>query len=460
MLHSQIGKEILATHILPTVESYSFTAHGTDCIAFEWLSDVLLAETERVGGYAGLMTLFQVLAAIVTLLLYFLAYQRSKNAKAAFFACLLVLPLMATFLYLRAQLIGVAFLLITLICLERFRAGHSKAIWVFPPLFLIWVNVHATFLFGFAVMALYWASGFASFSFGGLRADRWTGAQRLRLLAVALFSLLAVTITPYGTRLAAFPLDVFLHAPLGMSIIDEYQPLRGVSLEIFLALLLLFMVALVVVRPVYRLEEAIFLLFGAYEGWAHGRYLVLFVFAFTPMLATLLARWAPDYEPEKDKRLLNAGLMVLLIWGMTKLSLSPTELHEALASSYPEGAASYIRTHHIPGPMFNPDSWGDYLIWKFNGQHKVFVDTRTVPYEEAGVFADFARIFEVQPDTRFLLRKYGINSCLLDRGEPLVMYFAASPDWQLVYEDRTSAVFARRDSHQRVPNPAPTGQKR
>jgi hypothetical protein len=93
--------------------------------------------------------------------------------------------------------------------------------------------------------------------------------------------------------------------------------------------------------------------------------------------------------------------------------------------------------------MFNEDSWGDYLIWKFDGEHKVFVDTRTVLYEESGVFQDYARIMYLDRDVQSLLRKYGIESCLIDRTAALATLLAALPDWKKVYGDELVVIFVR-----------------
>jgi hypothetical protein len=97
--------------------------------------------------------------------------------------------------------------------------------------------------------------------------------------------------------------------------------------------------------------------------------------------------------------------------------------------------------------MFNEDSWGNYLIWRLDGKHKVFVDTRTGLYEEAGVFQDFVRIMQVDSDTQILLRKYGIKSCLVGRGIPLATLLAVLPDWEQVYQDDLAVIFVRKTAH-------------
>jgi hypothetical protein len=163
------------------------------------------------------------------------------------------------------------------------------------------------------------------------------------------------------------------------------------------------------------------------------------------MLAALLARWVPSYEREKDKYLLNAVLILLAFLAMTKAPLSAHQLDAQITRLYPERAAGYLQKHSVPGPMFNEESWGDYLIWKFNGRHKVFVDTRTVPYEESEVFGDYVRIMFLDQEALPLIAKYDIRSCLVDRGAALTTLLSVMPDWERVFEDDIAVIFVRKN---------------
>ncbi len=447
--HILVGEDILATHTWPTTDSYSFTVRGNDSMAYEWLGDVVMARAARLGGLTALTALLVGLAATLMLLLYYYCYLRSGNTKAAFAACAVLLPLAAVCFSLRPQLLGYSFLLITLICLEHFRQGRRKALWVLPGLFLLWVNTHPTFMFGLLVLALYWASGLASFRVGGLRAERWTAEQRRHLAVVLLLCVLALTVTPYGTRLAASPLDVLLHSPLGVTHIVEYQPLGTFagSLKLFMGLLLLFLLGQVLFHPAYRLEEMGLLLLAVWLATIHARFLLLFVLVFAPLLAALLARWVPQYEAAKDRYALNAALIMLIGVGLLKFFPSDQDLKQVVACGFPREAVQYLRQHPVAGPMFNEDLWGAYLIRSLGHEHKVFIDGRSQLYEEGGVFADYLNIMQLDRETLFLLRKYGVKACLLERDAPLATLLAALPDWEKVHQDELSALFVCKTSH-------------
>jgi hypothetical protein len=437
------GEDLLRTHVWPTSESYSFTIQGNGSISYQWLAQVLWALTDHLGGLRALAGLLMALVALLMLLLYYYAYLRCGNCKAAFLACLVLLPLITPFITLRPQLLGYVFLLITMICLERFREGHARALWPLPLLFLLWVNIHGSFVLGLFVLGVYWASGLVGFRHGSLEAIRWTPGQRLQLAKIALFSVIALTITPYGTRLAAYPLQLVSASPLGIARITEYQPLGafGDLLKLFLALLLLFVLAQAVLGPAYRLEELVLLLVAIYGAFVHLRLLLFFVLVFAPLLATLLARWVPTYERTKDRYLLNAVLIGLAALALAKIFPSQADLESVVAGAFPRGAVEYLKRHPFRGRMFNDDFWGGYLIRSLGREHEIFIDGRSQLYEEAGVFSDYLRIGDLDRDTPLLLRKYGVEACLIRSGSPLATYLSVSPDWELMFSDDVSSLF-------------------
>jgi hypothetical protein len=395
----------------------------------------------------GLTLLLVAFAAAIILLIYAYAYLKSRNVKAAFAACATVLPLIIIFFFnLRPQLLGYIFLLITLISLESFRQGRLKKLWFLPAVFLLWVNTHGTFALGFGIVALYWLSGVVNVRIGGLRPQFWAGGERRHLEVVTLLSLLAATITPYGTRLAAFPLRMALFQPVTMASFQEWKPpdFNGSLGKYFLVLLLFILVMHLLAKMEYRLEEVGLLLIAVYGACIHTRLIVFFAMIAAGVLAQVFGRYAPRFDPAKDKIFLNAALMALIAFGCVKLLPSRAELKQVVSHGFPEGAVAYLREHPSSGPMFDKEFWGGYLIRELGPQQKVFIDGRANLYEEAGVLTDYLNIISLAPDTPFLLRKYHIESCLVEPHSPLAVFLGQSPGWERVYADPLSIIFVRR----------------
>ena len=444
--HIAVGQRILSTSTWPTTDIYSFTIHGTPWISSEWLGEVVMAIAARLGGLHGLAVLLVALSITFVLLTYYYAWLRSRNPLASGVAAALVTPVAAACFTMRPQLLGYTFLLITLICLERFRLGRRRALWVLPLVFLLWANTHGSFVLGLFALGLYWASGLVSLRSGSLVAERWTPRQRRELLLISIACALALLVTPYGPRLALFPFEFMVKHPVIPGVFTEWQPLdlSQPFAKLFLALVVVTLVWQIVCPAVYRLETLVLLLFAIGESCLHARFLIVFAIVYAPVLATLFARTLPPYRPAEDRPILNAALVGALVWGMVGFFPSEAKLNRMLGRTFPVGAVEYMSQHDVPARMFNEDTWGSFLIWSLGAKHPVFIDGRAEVYENSGVLADYVRIITLQqgaaPD---LLRKYGVTACLLHRTAPLGALLAASPDWKQAYGDNQAVIFVR-----------------
>jgi hypothetical protein len=444
--HIAVGQQILETGILPEFDTFSWTAAGAHWIAYEWLGEVLIAAGTRGGDLVAQKVLLLAIAGTLYLLLFYYAYLRSRNYKAAFAACLILSPLAVFFFTLRPQLLGYVFLLITLICLERYRQrSDSKAIWVLPPLFVVWVNTHGSFAFGLFSVGLYWLCALPHFMRGGLRAERWMPARRMKLAWVLLLCVIATTITPYGTRLAAYPFEMALYQSVNVGNIIEWMP-TGTGLwfgKVFVAILLLFFVGQIVLREAFRLHEIALLAFAVYSASTHRRFLIVFIIVFAPLLATMLARWVDDYTTSKDKPLCNAGLFAVIAGMIVWFFPSHSLLENVVARDYPVQAVEHLRSHPVEGRLLNDYGWGGYLIWSTHPEQKVFIDGRADIYEYSGVLPEYLSIIRIEREALALLEKYGVQACLVRRKDPISTLLAASPEWRQTYADELSAIFVR-----------------
>jgi hypothetical protein len=445
--HITMGEQILKTHTWPTSDTYSFTARGAHWIAYEWLGEVLLALPARFGGLVGLAWFQKAMVVLLSLLIYVYAYLVSRNSKAACIACVMVLPLAPVAFTLRPQLFGYIFLLLTLICVQRFRSGHEKALWFLPPLFLVWANTHGTFVFGLLVIGVHWITALVSFRAGGLVGQQLPAPQRIKLLVTLLWCILALLITPYGSQIAANPFEMAVAQPLNIANIMEWQPLSlanavGVYIVVFAAALFL---AQVIFSLTYTLQDMVLLLFSLYAAFAHLRFAMLFILFTAPIVARIFARWVPPYDPAKDKYWLNAAIITLVILGMMKFRPSERQLEARVAADYPVQAVKYLREHPQPTGMFNEYGWGGYLISQLGPAQLVFIDGRADLYEYSGVFPDYMQASSGQPPALRILARHDIRACVLDRSSALAALLAQSPGWRQDYSDRLSQIFVRAD---------------
>jgi hypothetical protein len=443
--HIAAGQRILATHTWPTTNYYSFTAPASEWLAYEWLGEVMMAGASRLGGPRALMALLTALASMILLLLYYYAYIHSGNVKAALAACAAVWPLLGLCFTLRPQLLGYIFLLITLICLERYRQGFQKSLWLLPVVFVLWVNTHGTYSLGLLAIVVYWVAGLKDYRLGNLESKAWMPGQRRHLGLVLLLCVLALLVNPYGPRLLRYEFSAAFSQPVNMAWFQEWQPLAFNEFfgKWFLVLLFLFFLAPIIWRSRPRLEVLALVIFAAYMACVHQRFAVFFGIVIAPALAALIAKWWPGYAAERDKPILNAVLILLFAAGLAALFPSTASLQRVIDLNQPRRAVDYLRRRPVPGPMFNDQFWGGYLIWAFEGQHPVFIDGRCDAYEPAGVLDDYIGIMRADPASLTLLGKYGVQSCLVERGGSLCALLDHRPEWKRVYQDDLSVVFVR-----------------
>ncbi len=443
--HLKVGEDILATHHWPTTDLYSFTAPRQPWLAAEWLGDVLFAGVERLGGLRALDVLLVAMSAAIILALYGFCSLRSDNSKASFVATVVLTVLSLPVFNFRPQMMGFLFIVLTLIALERFRQSRSAAMWFLPLIFLLWVNSHGSWTIGLLIILVYWASGLKEIRLGSVETIAWTTPQRERLALIFLLCVAVLPITPYGTRLAFFPFQFVDSLPVNIASINEWQPMpfNLFGAKIFLGLIFGWFVAQLIYKSKWRAEELALFFFGTAMACLHVRFLVLFVPFFAPLLATLLARWVPGYEREKDQYWLNAGLMTATLAAMIHYFPCTTEIEKNIATMYPSGAVAFMHAHSVPGPLFNSYGFGGYLEWTDAGRTKVFIDGRGELYEPGGVFADYMHISLLKPGTLAVLRSYQVQSCILDRDQPLAVFLAALPEWQTAYSDDVSVVLVR-----------------
>lgn len=458
--HIRTGQNILATHRWPTSDPYSFTVSGAPWMAYEWLGDAFLGAVAKYGGLQGLLALLIVLSSAIVLALYYFAALRSGSSKAGFVSSLVLCPIAFASFTLRPQMFGYLFLILTLIALERWRQGRERGIWFLPPLFLVWVNTHGSWLIGLGLIITYLACGLKQFSLGSIEAASWSNRQRRHLELVLLLCLSVIPITPYGPHLAAYPFTVASSLPINVGNVLEWQsmPFNLVGGKIFLAVVLGFFLLQMVVRSKFHLAEILLFFGGTAMACLHLRFVILFVPFFAPVFAVLLRRWAPPYERSKDQFVLNGVIIAMVVAGVIRYFPSRLETQSIVDREFPARAVSYLKQHPVAGPMYNAYGFGGYLIWALP-ERKVFIDGRGDLYELGGAFGDYLEIAHLRPAAFALLKAYRIQSCLLERTEPLATVLAAMPEWQTAYSDDVSVLYVRRNQTAGSPAVSPPKEK-
>jgi hypothetical protein len=261
--HLKMGEIIWTTHRIPTVDLFSYTARHHAWVPHEWLSQLTIYAAYRIGGYSGLMAWLCILSAILLVAGYVLCSVVSGNSKVAFLGVLTIWLFATVGFAVRPHMIGYVLLVVELLLLHLGRTRNARWFWGLPLLFALWVNCHGSFFIGMVIAVITYALSFIGFQAGSLISAKWDPARRRNLAWSLALSIAALFINPVGRSQIFYPIDTMLHQPVGLSQVQEWQPLQVTEPRALPLLLLLLCVFLLVMvrRSELQLQEPAFLAF-------------------------------------------------------------------------------------------------------------------------------------------------------------------------------------------------------
>ena len=456
--HLRAGQWMVETGRVPHSDPFSFTRAGEPWVAHEWLSEVLFYALWKLGGPAALI-LFSALATTAGfLILYFRCPTQPHWAAAAVVvAAWASAPCWGT----RAQMFTFLFASFLLWLMERAGDRPRLLLWI-PPLFLLWVNLHAGFALGPVLLFLY-AAGLILESATG--ATPWSEARPLvrRLLLCSVVCLVLVPLNPNGARLYRYPFETVSDIQLRSLIVEWNSPDFHRSMYLPLLLVLLILLAAVTLSRV-RLKGRVllplaFMLLSALDAVRHIPIFMLFaipVVAQALPVFPLAASLSPPRLPAKNLRpLANSAMLILLaaftLWRWTDLIRRQGTLE---AASFPSQAVDYLRTANLTGTvrLFPYYDWGGYAIWNLYPKYRVFVDGRSDLYGDE-FLKQFETIVRVQSGWRTALEDSHADAILIPPGCALAQALVFDPSWTAPYRDSKAIVFVRKPGAQTAPVP-------
>src|ERR1700688_445816 len=217
--HLRTGQLIVETGKVPHFDPFSFTRGGRAWVSHEWLSDVLFYELWKHGGPAALILFSAIITTAGFMLLYLLCpAQKHWAAAATAFGALASAPAWGV----RPQMFTFTMASLLLWLVEAGENRPKLLFWI-PPLFVLWLNLHAGFALGPALLLAY---GIGLILETALGDTPWLKVRpllvRTGLLAVACLAL--VPLNPNGVRLYRYPLDTLRSEGMRSLIGEWFSP--------------------------------------------------------------------------------------------------------------------------------------------------------------------------------------------------------------------------------------------
>jgi hypothetical protein len=456
--HIRTGQLILTTHTIPRVDPFSSQLR-LPWIAWEWLYDVIVGRLEVSAGLNGPVWFTAAAIATVFAALFRLLVKRGTDFLVALILTLLAMAASMIHFLARPHVLSWLFALIWFGILDSAESGTRKSnrrLWLLPFLMVIWVNAHGGFLLGFVLLAIFWLG--ALWTRLRLKESRIEEAfqkiaagRRVRdLTLVGLASAVASLVNPYGWHLQEH-IYSYLTNRFFMDHIEEFQSpnFHGIAQRCFLVLLLIAVATLAMNGRKLRASEVLPLLFAVYAGLYASRNI--------PIASILLALIVgPLIPPLRNTAFLRrmAGVDFTLrghLWPIVTTiaafgiainggHIGSTILMDAHFDPHrmPVDAVSFVERAAIRGPIFSPDYWGGYLIYRLYPRNTVSIDDRHDFYGEF-LLRSYLTTMHVEPGWNHLLES---QSCLVLPGKAaLTEILRKTPEWKAVYADEVATVF-------------------
>jgi hypothetical protein len=439
--HLRNAQQFLTSHSFLRADSYTFTAAGSPLLDHEWLSELPYYLTFKAWDLHGLLAVYLVVLWLVFAAMYYLALRRGANSGDAALVTMAAVALGSYSFGPRMHHFGWLCLTILLLVLERFQRT-GKGLWVLPPMFAVWINLHGSWVFGFVVMGIYIVSGLVEGQWNNVVAERWTPRQLGKLFLAFAASAVALLANPYGYKLVWYPFDLLFRQKAVLNNMSEWQPVDFHTLYGKLAMAMIFalLAAAWFSHKPWKLSDILLAAFAVWASLTHLRFLLFAAIILVPILGPRLKLFAP-YDVKKNKPWLNLAMTAIIAVIIAWTYPSAAHLQSDIDSQFPRDALRFMKQKQITGRLFHYYGFGGYIEWNAPAL-KTFADGRTDIFVYNGTVDDYLKINEIEKPFE-LLDKYRIEYALLQPDKPLSYLLSHSPVWRLIYSDKVAVLFER-----------------
>jgi len=374
-------------------------------------------------------------------------------------------PLMVTTTSLhwlaRPHVFGWLFLLGALLYAERREDGFSwPQLAIVSGATAIWANLHPSFLLA-PVIALSYAASHAIRPVLWPCDDAAEHAKARWFLAAAVAAIAGSLLNPYGWQLHARILSYLSDSRL-ISHIAEFQSFNFRQAEATGIALTMAVAAGGAVLALTQKQVAHFLIAAGllWAGLRSARVLPLVALLALPLANAAIAaalREASSLRPQIrrmmdsvlryssnlgiiDGRLRGAAFSATAALAILLLMRTPAYSRQIgfPSDQFPVAAAAAVDKLPANARIFAPDSYGGYLIYRFNSARPVYCDGRSDFYG-SDFLNDYLILINLQPGWRDVLQSGHFTHALLPAAAP-VRAALEHEGWTLLYRDSVAAL--------------------
>jgi len=453
--HIRVGEYILNTLTIPRSDIFSFIEPTIPWTAHEWLSEVIMALLHRYCDLTAVVIAFSIMIAASTVLFYKNIVTECNNVLLAVTASVMFVVLSNVHWLARPHIFSLIILLGWYRLLDDFQYRQNNRLWLLPLIIILWVNLHAGFVIGLAMLFIYFAGNFQLLY---TNRKQWEdfGKEKSRefgtIFGVCLIACLA---NPYGYHILIFPFKLIADKYI-MDRVGEFLSPNFHQFQPFKYVLYSVVVVFAYSKQKPNVIETVLVILLTGMSLYSVRYIPLFGVIVIPILLRYidldLLRGHQAVVNFIKKRIEN----ITTVDGMTKgylwpilcivvivlLAANGVLVHHFNSNIKPIAALEFIRKNPIAGNMYNNDEFGDCVIYTYSQQYKVFIDGRGDMYGSERL-REYFSVREFEPGWQDVIEKYKINWMFINTDSVLSRYLILLNDWKLVYSDKVASIFVK-----------------
>lgn len=462
----------------PTDDVFAFTPTVSPTVHHEWGTGLILywAAGASPLGLDGMAVLRLLVVAAIGLAAYRAARANGADPILIALCAPVVFPMLwVGFGTLRAQAFTLLFMLLQLLMQQSDWRGKRSWIAYWFIMYVVWLNMHAGFVVGLAMIALHICERWGAIVLWNDRTQsiQWNGLLELKRWSTAYLKcwhhlflipgiVCGVVINPWGIQYVPY---LWRAITMPRPTIMEWQPLWmtpdswTTMLAYFATIIALGYIAKN--RRVIRLRGWFFCCLAAFMALKHIRHGSLYSIVWVALMpgwltATAFGRCAIAHVRNNRTVFLRASF-VLSILSLGYISCHPVWCVNVPSEDpkspmvYPVGVVNYLKARNFSGNMLTPFACGAYVSWECYPQIKVSLDGRYEVAFREDVLPKHNLFYAAEPGWQTVLDEYPADVILVQQIAPIRQQLE-SPEagttfpWKVVYEDSVFALFARDDA--------------
>jgi len=442
---------------------FNWTMFNPKFVYVTWIgSSILYIVYSLMSQYGLYLLLYAVIGSMVFCFLWFLkktGYRFDITSLLAILGVLLVLNL--KFLYIKPDMFsGLLFVFACMVYYTAKDTAKWKLFYIYPPLFLLWVNTHGGFIVGLFFISAAFGGELANALFFRKASLGWRSLAHFAVSVALSYAVLGINPEGYG-YLTGIIRDFFSPGMKNTKeTIMEYMNIWGSILMkpatlrfrfagfamLFMLLSFILICLYLLIRKKFFDVPSVFLVtffyvFGMSVVRASMYFPIIWFFAFFCIYKR--------YDAEKIKGVANFISLAIILAICVKIVDFALVDYDSLAwfgtnweENYPVKEVEYIKKAHLPGNIWNDYLSGGYMMWALYPEYKVFMDPRYGGYKTN--FLPTAEELKDPKGVDSYTRRFPFKVALVAYYDARMIEWLLKADWRVAFFDENGIVFVHK----------------